>query len=177
MALRRTASLSTNTVLLVDDVQLNRAILGRMLSKMGFDVQEACDGQQAVELFQRCLPACVLLDLQMPIMDGWETAEQLRLWEDQQQLGRTPIVGCTALPLQEQWRESATVEASALSCGFDEMLNKMPTMAQLLAVLSKHIAGLPAAAAGVVATAAVSAAAATAAAASTVNGITVQVQA
>jgi hypothetical protein len=55
--------------------------------------------------------------------------------------------------------------------------NKMPTMAQLLAVLSKHIAGLPAAAAGVVASAAVSAAAATAAAASTVNGSTMQVQA
>lgn len=157
-------------------MQLNRAILGRMLSKvgvgvvcaarravsarmqqirtrrcicasvgallreqdqppfvpafpplqMGFEVQEACDGQQAVELFQTCLPACVLLDLQMPIMDGWETAEQLRLWEDQQQLARTPIVGCTALPLQEQWGDSATVEASALSSGFDEMLVSVP---------------------------------------------------
>jgi len=159
-------------ILLVDDMRVNRLVLGRMLTKIGFEVLEADNGVKAIELFRshRSALRCVLLDLQMPVMDGWETAENLRSIEALSQGTRMPIVACTALNLAEAWHDHDTVASSALHSGFDALLEKMPTFAQLCAVLSKYIADISyetavAAAAGAAGPAALSAAAAPAPAA------------
>ena len=85
---------------------------------------EADNGVKAIELFRshRSALRCVLLDLQMPVMDGWETAENLRSIEAGSQGTRMPIVACTALNLAEAWHDHDTVASSALHSGFDALL-------------------------------------------------------
>jgi CheY-like chemotaxis protein len=105
-------------------MRVNRLVLGRMLQLLGFEVIEAENGKAALEQFlshQESL-CCVVLDLQMPVLDGWETAKQLRGLESQGTRPRLPIVGCTALQLQDTWKAHCTVEDSALRCGFDEVM-------------------------------------------------------
>ena len=63
---------STEKVLVVDDQLINRELLQTMLRKIGFDVILASNGQQAVDLFVQHLPALVLMDIEMPHMDGIE---------------------------------------------------------------------------------------------------------
>ncbi|KAG1669148.1 hypothetical protein FOA52_002659 [Chlamydomonas sp. UWO 241] len=75
---------SSRTVLVVDDLLFNRRIISSMLRKLGFDVLEASNGEQACELYQmqeeqKAHSICaVILDLNMPLLDGWQTASRLR---------------------------------------------------------------------------------------------------
>jgi two-component system, chemotaxis family, chemotaxis protein CheY len=66
------------TCLVVDDSSVIRKIARRILEEMGFHVVEAEDGQQALEVCQRELPEAVLLDWNMPVMDGYEFLGNLR---------------------------------------------------------------------------------------------------
>lgn len=65
-------------VLVVDDVTTNRQLLLEMLRPLGFDTLEAADGQEAVQLAQRCPPDLVLMDLAMPVLDGLAATRLLR---------------------------------------------------------------------------------------------------
>ena len=66
------------TCLVVDDSSVIRKIARRILEEMGFHVVEAEDGQQALEVCQRELPEAVLLDWNMPVMDGYDFLGNLR---------------------------------------------------------------------------------------------------
>ena len=66
-------------VLVVDDTELNRRLLEAMLLKMGHEVILSCGGEQALQIFATDLPDLVLLDVSMPVMDGFEVAKQIRL--------------------------------------------------------------------------------------------------
>ncbi|MCW5632614.1 MAG: PAS domain S-box protein [Rubrivivax sp.] len=76
-------------VLVVDDVAGNRSMLGALLSVLGFDVDEAADGQQALDRVQARAPHLVLMDAAMPVMDGLEATRRLRAREGGREL---PIV-------------------------------------------------------------------------------------
>jgi len=65
------------TILIVDDSNLNRQILVDFLETKDFDIKEAVDGKQGLEMIQSEKPDIVLLDLIMPVMDGFETMENL----------------------------------------------------------------------------------------------------
>ena len=65
-------------VLVVDDVTTNRQLLLEMLRPLGFDTLEAADGQEAVQMAQRCPPDLVLMDLAMPVLDGLAATRLLR---------------------------------------------------------------------------------------------------
>lgn len=65
-------------VLLVEDNEMNRDMLARYLKWEGFQVAIATNGQQAVDLARIELPDIVLMDLSLPIMDGWEATRQLK---------------------------------------------------------------------------------------------------
>ena len=65
-------------VLVVDDVTINRDLLVEILRPLGFDTLEAADGQEAVQLAQRCPPDLVLMDLAMPVLDGLAATRLLR---------------------------------------------------------------------------------------------------
>jgi CheY-like chemotaxis protein len=66
------------TVLVVDDNEHERAIFSRFLSFVGGQVIEAANGEEGVREAQEHLPTLILLDLSMPVMDGWETLRRLQ---------------------------------------------------------------------------------------------------
>ena len=66
------------TCLVVDDSRVVRKIARRILEEMGFEITEAEDGEQALEVCKRAMPNAVLLDWNMPVMDGYEFLGNLR---------------------------------------------------------------------------------------------------
>ena len=88
--------------LVIDDLSDNRAVLRHALEREGWQVAEATDGRAGLAEFGRQRPALILLDLMMPVMDGFEFLRELRARED----GRgVPVVVVTAKELTEAERE------------------------------------------------------------------------
>lgn len=81
------------TILLVEDNEMNRDMLSRRLGKKGFSVETATNGAEGVERANDINPDLILLDMSMPIMDGWEAARLLKANED---IRNTPIIALTA---------------------------------------------------------------------------------
>jgi two-component system cell cycle response regulator DivK len=65
-------------LLLVEDNEMNRDMLSRRLIKRGYDVAIAVDGQQAIDMASSQSPEIILLDMSLPIIDGWEVARRLK---------------------------------------------------------------------------------------------------
>ena len=65
-------------ILLVEDNELNRDMLSRRLQRRGFEVELAEDGQQGLSLAETQQPDIVLLDMSLPVIDGWEVARRLK---------------------------------------------------------------------------------------------------
>jgi two-component system cell cycle response regulator DivK len=102
------------TVLLVEDSEDIRFLMKFILEAKGCRVVEAENGQQAVELAPQVKPDLILMDLSMPVLDGWEATRQLREIPGIQD---TPIVGLSA-HCEDRWREDA------LEAGCDECIQK-----------------------------------------------------
>ena len=81
------------TILLVEDSDDIRLLMKMFLELKGYRVLEAANGQQAIERSLEGLPHLILMDLSMPVMDGWEATRQLRLLE---QTREVPIIGLSA---------------------------------------------------------------------------------
>ena len=80
-------------ILLVEDNELNRDMLSRRLERKGFNVRYAADGAEAIERVEEAFPAVILMDMNLPVMNGWETCEALReKYPDE----RLPIIALTA---------------------------------------------------------------------------------
>ncbi|HWQ91103.1 MAG TPA: response regulator [Clostridia bacterium] len=101
-------------ILLVEDNQNNRYLAEFLLRREGFEVIAAENGKQALELAQRDPPDLVVLDIQMPEMDGYETAEQFKRSEI---LVGIPLVGVSSFAMPGD-------RAKALKCGFAGYIEK-----------------------------------------------------
>jgi CheY-like chemotaxis protein len=66
------------TILLVEDNEPSRDALGRRLARRGYDVRPAINGQQAVTIARLITPDLILMDLGLPVMDGWEATRELK---------------------------------------------------------------------------------------------------
>ncbi len=80
-------------ILLVEDNEMNRDMLSRRLIKKGFELVMAVDGQQGVDMATSETPDLILLDMSLPVMDGWEAARYLKGQADTQKI---PIIALTA---------------------------------------------------------------------------------
>lgn len=80
-------------VLLVEDNELNRDMLSRRLRKKGYEVEMAVDGAQGVEMARVGGHDIILMDMSLPVIDGWEATRQIRATEG---LGAIPIIALTA---------------------------------------------------------------------------------
>jgi two-component system, cell cycle response regulator DivK len=100
--------------LLVEDFEDSRFMMRRLLEMSGFDVVEASDGEQAVELAVLEQPALILMDLSLPKLDGLAATRQIRQHKD---LGDTPIVAISA-------HDSPESRTEALEAGCDEYVTK-----------------------------------------------------
>ena len=81
------------TILLVEDNEMNRDMLSRRLSRQGYQVIVAADGAQGHQLAQQERPDIILMDMSLPIMDGWEVT---RLLKAESATASIPIVALTA---------------------------------------------------------------------------------
>ncbi|MEH6466731.1 MAG: response regulator, partial [Porticoccus sp.] len=89
------------TVLLVEDNFANQKVALAMLKHLGASVVVASSGEEAVEKFPVCLASVVLMDCQMPGMDGYQATKMIRAMEKERELTETPIIALTANAMQE----------------------------------------------------------------------------
>jgi two-component system cell cycle response regulator DivK len=111
------------TILLVEDNEPSRDALGRRLQRRGFQVQVAVDGRQAVTLAREIKPDLILMDLGLPVMDGWAATRCLK---DDAATSHIPIIVLSAHAMTDD-RELA------LAAGGDDFDSKPIRFDQLLA--------------------------------------------
>ncbi|MBF0161933.1 MAG: response regulator [Magnetococcales bacterium] len=115
-------------ILLVDDSDENRFLVQAFLKKTPHRLTMATDGMQAVQLFQAGRFDLVLMDIQMPGMDGYQATRTIRTWERQQNRSPTPILALTANAMREDVEKTQAV-------GCDLHISKPITKKQLLDAL------------------------------------------
>ena len=130
-------------ILLVEDNELNRDMLSRRLARRGYEVELAVDGIEGLRMAAAVSPNLILLDLSLPVMDGWEVLRQLK---QDPRMKAIPVVALTAHAL-------VTDRTRALEAGFDEYDIKPVEMPRLLKKMDAllGVAGMesiPASAAG-----------------------------
>jgi CheY-like chemotaxis protein len=104
------ASAARQTLLLVEDNEDNRIIYSTLLRHLGYEVVEAHDGLQAVELARSRHPDLILMDISIPQMDGWEATRVLRADPSTRAI---PIVALTAHALDDDRERAAQVGFSS----------------------------------------------------------------
>lgn len=80
-------------ILLVEDNELNRDMLSRRLERKGFEVVMAADGQQGVDLATSEGPDLILMDMDLPVIDGWEATRRIKAGEGSRAI---PVIALTA---------------------------------------------------------------------------------
>lgn len=118
-------------ILLVEDNEMNRDMLARRLQRRGFEVVVAPDGQQAVDKTRELKPDLVLMDLSLPVMDGWEATRQLKADESTKQI---PIIALTAHALEGDRKK-------ALEAGCDDFETKPVDITSLLSTMNSYLEG------------------------------------
>ncbi len=109
-------------ILLVEDNEMNRDMLSRRLTRKGFEVLIAVDGQEGVTLAGTETPDLILLDMSLPVLDGWAAARQLKADEGTRGI---PIIALTAHAM-------AGDREKALEAGCDEYDTKPVELPRLL---------------------------------------------
>lgn len=99
-------------VLIVDDYEDNRTMLRLMLKRKAIEVLEAADGQQAVEIASQQQPDLILMDLSMPVMDGFEATRQLKLLETTKHI---PVLALSA-HCHDPAQSSKALESGCTDC-------------------------------------------------------------
>jgi len=109
-------------ILLVEDNEMNRDMLTRRLGRKGYEVVTAVDGEQALAMARAETPDLILMDLSLPVLDGWEATRRLKAADETRAI---PVLALTAHALAEE-REAA------LAAGCDEYDTKPVDLARLL---------------------------------------------
>ncbi len=123
---------ATLDVLVADDNEVNRAVFTQILSNAGYTFKIASNGAEAVEYFQRCKPKLVCMDVSMPVLNGYEATEQIRLYEESTGT-HIPIIGITAHAMAED-REKCK------QSGMDDYLAKPVSPQMLIEMISSWFA-------------------------------------
>ena len=101
-------------ILIAEDNAVNRELLRELLEIRGYSVVEACNGEEALRALGECLPEALLLDLGMPVLDGYRTVQRIR---ENPRWATLPVLAVTAYAMQGD-------KERILSCGFDGYLSK-----------------------------------------------------
>ena len=109
-------------ILLVEDNEMNRDMLTRRLERKGFEVVIAIDGQAGVDMASSCSPDIILMDLSLPVIDGWEATRQIKADPATQPI---PVIALTAHAM-------AGDEQKALQAGCNDYDTKPIDLKRLL---------------------------------------------
>lgn len=134
-------------ILIVDDREDNRQLLVKMLSPLGFKLQQATNGREAIEIWENWQPHLILMDVRMPVMDGYEATQEIKARiqqreQEQQENGEmsishpdSPIPKIVALT-------ASTIEGRrsfALLVGCDDFISKPFRKTEIFDTLNKHL--------------------------------------
>lgn len=120
---------ATYRILIADDIKSNRQLLVKLLSPVGFEIREAIDGQETIEIWRDWAPQLILMDLRMPKMDGFEATKQIKASDKGKS---TVIIGVTASVLGNK-------ESILFSVGGDDVLFKPFTEVDVFELIHKHL--------------------------------------
>lgn len=109
-------------ILIVEDNELNRDMLSRRLERSGYDVVQAVHGEEGVEMARSEGPDLILMDLSLPVLDGWEATRRLKAGSDTSAI---PVIGLSAHAMAED-------EARARKVGCDDFDTKPVELPRLL---------------------------------------------
>ena len=109
-------------VLLIEDNEMNRDMLSRRLKRKGYEVLIAVDGEEGVAMAHSESPDLILMDMSLPVLDGWEATRQLKAAPDTQSI---PIIALTAHAM-------AGDREQALAAGCDDYDTKPIELKRLL---------------------------------------------
>ena len=118
-------------ILLVEDNEMNRDMLSRRLQRRGYQVVLALDGQSGVEMTQTQAPDLILMDMSLPVLDGWEAARRLKADAVTRHI---PVIALTAHAMSSD-REKA------LEAGCDDYDTKPVELPRLLAKIDALLRG------------------------------------
>jgi len=116
-------------ILIVDDRWTNRQLLIKLLNPLGFELREAENGQQAIEIWDEFEPHLIWMDMQMPVMDGYEATKQIKNHIKGQ---ATTIIALTASAFEEE-------QAVVLDAGCDGFMRNPFKEADIFEMMSQHI--------------------------------------
>jgi PAS domain S-box-containing protein len=116
-------------VLLVEDVEINQEVMLELLSNAGLSVRVANNGVEALQAVADHTPDCILMDCQMPVMDGFETSRRLR---EQPRLRDLPIIALTANAM-------ASDRQRCLDAGMNDHVSKPVNLSELFAALERWV--------------------------------------
>jgi CheY-like chemotaxis protein len=116
-------------ILIAEDQPVNRMLLRELLEPLGFDLQEAANGQEVVAITGQWRPHLVFMDIRMPVMDGLEAT---RLIKANEAGAQTRIIAVTAQAFEEERRE-------ILATGCDDAVRKPYHYFDILGALTKHL--------------------------------------
>jgi len=116
-------------ILTVDDKSINRQLLIKLLSPLGFEVKEASNGQEAIAIWDEWEPHLIWMDMRMPVMDGYEATKYIK---STTKGNATAIIALTASVLEEE-------KAIVLSAGCDDFLRKPFAEHTIFDALAKHL--------------------------------------
>jgi len=116
------------TILLVEDNEMNRDMLSRRLMRKGYDIIMAVDGAEGIAMAKNKLPDIILLDMSLPVIDGWQAAQQIKQIPETSNI---PIIGLSAHAMDGD-RERA------IDAGCDEYEAKPIDFARLLEKIAKY---------------------------------------
>jgi signal transduction histidine kinase/DNA-binding NarL/FixJ family response regulator/HPt (histidine-containing phosphotransfer) domain-containing protein len=123
-------------ILVAEDNLVNQKLVSRVLEKLGYDVRLVLNGQEAVHAIEQGAYAAVLMDCQMPVMDGLTATETIRAWESSHRQRRTPIIALTAHMV-------AGDRERCLAVGMDDYLTKPLNPDKLAPTLTHWLEKLP----------------------------------
>ncbi len=118
-------------ILLVEDNEMNRDMLSRRLERRGYQVVIAVDGAEGVRMAQAEAPALILMDMSLPVLDGWEATRQIKAAPA---TGGIPIIALTAHAMSGD-REKA------IEAGCDDFDTKPVDLPRLLAKIDALLGG------------------------------------
>ena len=118
-------------ILVIEDQEDNRAILRDLLTASGYELIEAQDGEEGVEAAERERPDLILMDIQLPVLDGYDATRRIK---SNPQLAAIPIIAVTSYALSGD-------EAKARAAGCDDYVTKPFSPRALLAKVRQHLPG------------------------------------
>ena len=116
-------------ILLIEDNEMNLDMLSRRLERRGYEILVATDGAQGITVAKENLPDLILMDMSLPVMDGWEATRRIKADDN---LSHIPIIALTAHAI-------AGDREKAIAVGCDEYETKPVKFPRLLAKIQEFL--------------------------------------